>query len=107
MEHGFPGWPERIPVFFLYNPILFLFKLSSDQKSSFMIKHNSWLSKFSVVFFLLYAQETSADTFTSAKVLEWSEKSQNSLFQDSITMIGIVASQMTEKAHIALSLIHI
>lgn len=50
---------------------------------------------------LVLALPASADGFTSADVLEWSETSQNSLFQTSVNMIGIVATRTGEHEHIA------
>lgn len=42
-----------------------------------------------------------ANGFTSADVLKWSEAEQDSFFQTSVTMIGIVATQTGEHTHIA------
>ncbi|WP_342075605.1 hypothetical protein [Yoonia sp. SS1-5] len=42
-----------------------------------------------------------ADGFTSADVLEWAEDSQDSFFQTSVTMIGVVATQTGAHGHIA------
>jgi hypothetical protein len=49
----------------------------------------------------LCPQLSAAEEFQSAQVLEWSRESQNSLFQSSVTMIGIVASQRDDTSHIA------
>lgn len=66
-----------------------------------MIKWRSSVFKAVLVIGLVYSQNLSAEEFASAKVLEWDRSAQNSLFQSSITMIGIVAAQMEEKSHIA------
>jgi hypothetical protein len=50
---------------------------------------------------LLFAAAASADGFTSADVLKWSEESQNSFFQSSVNMIGLVATQIEGRDHIA------
>jgi len=59
-----------------------------------MIKCSSSAFKAVLVIGLVYSQNLSAENFTSAKVLDWPEASQEALFQNSITMIGIVASQV-------------
>lgn len=41
------------------------------------------------------------ECFTGADVLAWSEAQQDSYFQASVTMIGIVATQVEGKEHIA------
>jgi len=66
-----------------------------------MIKWKSAVCKAVLVVGLGYSQNLSAEEFASAKVLEWSEGSQDSFFQTSVTMIGVVASQMEGKSHIA------
>lgn len=50
---------------------------------------------------LIYPQISLADNFTSATVLEWDRTSQNALFQNSVTMIGIVATQTGQHGEIA------
>jgi len=50
---------------------------------------------------LICPQTSYAEKFNSADVLEWSEEAQDSFFQTSVTMIGIVATQTGEHGHIA------
>ncbi|WP_300016411.1 hypothetical protein [uncultured Roseobacter sp.] len=50
---------------------------------------------------LVCPQQSFADGFTSADVLEWSADKQDGYFQASVTMIGIVATQTGEHGHIA------
>ena len=50
---------------------------------------------------MLCASSVSADSFTSADVLEWDEEGQRSYFQTSVTMIGIVATRTRDHDHIA------
>jgi len=59
-----------------------------------MIYHGRRLSKLLLFIGLTYPQLSVAETFTSAEVLRWQESSQNALFQNSITMAGIVATQV-------------
>ena len=66
-----------------------------------MIKYRSLIANAFLALFTTYSQNTSAGEFTSAKVLEWPEASQNSLFQSSVTMIGFVAAQTDAHSHIA------
>ncbi len=49
----------------------------------------------------VYPQISSAEALTGAKVLEWKKASQDSLFQDSVAMISIVASQTGRHGKIA------
>lgn len=48
-----------------------------------------------------FPQLVSAEEFTAADVLEWSEEQQSNYFQISVRMVGIVAAQMERNAHIA------
>ena len=48
-----------------------------------------------------FPQLVSADGFTGADVLGWSQEAQDSFFQTSVTMIGIVATRRPDTAHIA------
>jgi len=48
-----------------------------------------------------YPHISFADGFTSSDVLEWSAESQDSYFQTSVTMIGVVATQTGTHGHIA------
>lgn len=50
---------------------------------------------------LSFPQIAAAQSFTGADVLGWPEESQNSFFQTSVTMVGIVASQVEGHEHIA------
>lgn len=50
---------------------------------------------------LMFAAAASADGFTGADVLEWDEEHQKGYFQTSVTMIGIVATQVDGREHIA------
>lgn len=50
---------------------------------------------------LALALPASAESFTSADVLEWDEEQQAGYFQTSVTMIGIVATQVDGSEHIA------
>lgn len=59
-----------------------------------MIARNWIAANAAALAFLTCPQLLSADGFTSAQVLEWGESSQNALFQNSITMAGIVATQV-------------
>jgi len=66
-----------------------------------MIKYRALIANVFLVLLITYSQNTTAGEFTSAKVLEWPEASQNSLFQSSVTMIGFVAAQTNTHGHIA------
>ncbi|MEM7547711.1 MAG: hypothetical protein AAF367_19465 [Pseudomonadota bacterium] len=49
----------------------------------------------------VYPQNSSANEFTAKQVLDWKETSQNNLFQDSIAMTSIIATQTGRHDHIA------
>ncbi|MEM9099047.1 MAG: hypothetical protein AAGC79_11040 [Pseudomonadota bacterium] len=61
----------------------------------------NWIPKAFLLALLTYPQTLSANGFTSAEVLGWQPKSQETLFQDSISMIAIVAGQTGDHGHIA------
>jgi hypothetical protein len=50
---------------------------------------------------LTFPQLAVADEFTGADVLAWTEAQQDSYFQTSVTMIGIVATQVAGREQIA------
>ncbi len=54
-----------------------------------------------VALLAIHPQLVSADGFTGADLLEWSDEGQNNYFQTSITMIGVVATQTGNHSHIA------
>lgn len=58
-----------------------------------MVTHKLLFAKGIVFSLLAFPQISTAESFTGADVLEWSEESQKSLFLTSIGMIGIVATQ--------------
>ena len=58
-----------------------------------MIVQKQRLAKALVLALAAYPQLTSAEDFTAAQVLEWDRESQDALFQNSIAMLVIVASQ--------------
>ncbi|UWQ73602.1 hypothetical protein [Leisingera sp. M658] len=49
----------------------------------------------------LCPQLSAANGFTSADVLQWEQSAQDSMFQTSIGMLAVVASQMDDKAQLA------
>lgn len=66
-----------------------------------MIMYRYYLAKLLFAASLFYPQLSSANGFTSADVLQWSHRSQEAMFQTSVTMIGIVATQTGNHGHIA------
>ncbi|MBO9401424.1 hypothetical protein [Shimia sp. R9_3] len=66
-----------------------------------MITRKTLISNIFIGLLAFLPQPSLADGFTSADVLEWSEKQQDGYFQSSVTMIGIVATQVEGKEHIA------
>lgn len=66
-----------------------------------MITQLKWIPKAFLLALLTYPQVSSANGFTSAEVLDWKAASQENLFQDSISMIAIVAGQTGDHGHIA------
>ncbi|WP_171168101.1 hypothetical protein [Ruegeria sp. HKCCA0370] len=66
-----------------------------------MITRKALLLNAFVLSLVSFPQISAADGFTSADVLEWPEASQNNYFQTSVTMIGIVATQVEGREHIA------
>lgn len=60
-----------------------------------MVARKHLIAKAFALALVTYPQLVSAaDMFTSESVLTWEERDQNALFQSSITMIGIVATQV-------------
>ncbi len=66
-----------------------------------MITPKSLLLNAFVAALAFHPQLCAADGFTSADVLEWGEESQRNFFQNSVTMIGIVATQVEGREGIA------
>ena len=66
-----------------------------------MITPKALIANAALMFAASFPQLVSAESFTAADVLEWSEGQQNGYFQTSVTMIAIVATRMERNAHIA------
>ena len=66
-----------------------------------MITLKGSLTKAVVALGLTFPQTVLSEEFTAADVLEWSEESQDSYFQTSVTMIAIVATQTGQHDQIA------
>lgn len=66
-----------------------------------MNSNYSLVRKLIAALFVAYPQISLADGFTGADVLNWTEQQQNNYFQTSVTMIGIVATQVEGREQIA------
>jgi len=64
-----------------------------------MITRKLFIAKAFVLALASFPQFSDAQTFTGETVLTWSEESQNSLFQTSIVMANIVATQTGSHDH--------
>lgn len=71
------------------------------QNPSIMIAKKTLYAKLALACFALCPQAVLAQGFTSKDVLAWSVPAQDSFFQTSVTMIGIVATQTGQHNHIA------
>lgn len=58
-----------------------------------MITRKALIANAAALIFSTCPQLVSAEEFTGADVLEWSEEQQDSFFQTSVNMIGIVATR--------------
>lgn len=63
-----------------------------------MITLKSLITKVILLVSLTFAQHSYADSFTSADVLKWTEPEQASMFQTSVGMMMVAASQVTARA---------
>lgn len=66
-----------------------------------MIRYRTLLANIIVALIAIYPHHTLSEEFTSAHVLNWSDEQQDGYFQASVTMIGIVATQVKGREHIA------
>ncbi|MEE4538269.1 MAG: hypothetical protein V2J51_07240 [Erythrobacter sp.] len=66
-----------------------------------MITCNALARNAFLTLLLTCPQVSAGQGFTAADVLKWTEDQQDSYFQTSVTMIGIVATQVEGREHIA------